>query len=102
MCGQSGQDGRAVQNEGADAARRRRLIFRAWHRGIREMDLLLGQYADRHIAVMNEEELAKFEHIMSYEDSDLLSWFTGAAQKPQSIDERLFGAILAGGAEKRV
>jgi len=82
----------------ADAVRRRRIIFRAWHRGIREMDLLLGRYVSAHIAAMNAAELDALERLMAYEDADLLHYFTGEAALPASIDRRLFAAILAGAA----
>lgn len=83
-----------VLSDGDEAVRRRKLAFRAWHRGIREMDLLLGAYADKHIAAMSAAELNAFAHLMSFEDSDLLRWFTGEEAKPRSIDDSLFQAIL--------
>lgn len=103
MSGNSGQrqNGGAPESAKAEAARRRRLLFRAGHRGIKEMDLLLGAYAGKHIAAMSGQELNEFEHLMSFEDNDLLSWFTGAAQKPPSVSARLFAAILACAAEKQ-
>ena len=74
--------------------RKRRLIFRAWHRGIKEMDLIFGQYVDAHIHQMNDETIAEMEHIMSFEDRDLLTWFTGEVETPKDIDTRLFRDIL--------
>lgn len=75
-------------------ARRRRLVFRAWHRGIREMDLVLGQYVDAHIENMDENTLNELEEIMSYEDRDMLTWVTGEIPIPQNVDTPLFRDIL--------
>ena len=49
-----------MSSEGLDA-RRRRLLFRCWHRGIREMDLVLGRFADGQLATLSEAELGEFE-----------------------------------------
>lgn len=76
-------------------ARRRRIAFRAWHRGIREMDLILGQYADARLASLDSRQLDELEYIMSFEDRDLLSWMTGEAETPAYIDTPVFRAILA-------
>lgn len=75
-------------------ARRRRLVFRAWHRGIREMDLVLGQYVDAHIENMDDKTLNELEEIMSYEDRDMLTWVTGEIPIPQNVDTPLFRDIL--------
>ena len=41
--------------------RRRRTLFRAWHRGMREMDLIMGRFADAEIGTLSDEELTTFE-----------------------------------------
>ncbi|OPB29670.1 succinate dehydrogenase assembly factor 2 [Bartonella sp. WD12.1] len=74
-------------------ARCRRLIFRAWHRGIREMDLILGQYVDSHIIEMSDEAISELEYIMSFEDRDLLMWITGEIPTPSEVDSPLFRDI---------
>ncbi|WP_175868817.1 succinate dehydrogenase assembly factor 2 [Bartonella gabonensis] len=73
--------------------RRRRLIFRAWHRGIREMDLIFGHYVDAHITGMNDKMLSELEYIMSFDDRDLLTWITGEILPPSEIDSPLFRDI---------
>ncbi|MCZ2328233.1 FAD assembly factor SdhE [Bartonella sp. F02] len=73
--------------------RRRRLIFRAWHRGIREMDLIFGQYVDAHITEMSDKTITELEYIMSFEDRDLLTWFTGEISPPSEVDSPLFRDI---------
>ena len=57
--------------------RRRRALFRAWHRGTREMDLLLGPFADAHIAPLGDHDLADFEALMEVPDDELYTWIVG-------------------------
>lgn len=75
--------------------RRRKLAFRAWHRGIKEMDLIFGGYADLHIAKMSESDLDEFELMLETNDRDLLKWFTGEEPVPDVADTPLFRAIFA-------
>jgi len=74
-------------------ARRRRAKFRAWHRGMKEMDLLLGRYADTHAATMTASELDAFESLLEVLDRDLFRWFTGEGPVPAEQDTPLFRAI---------
>ena len=66
--------------------RRRRLRFRAWHRGTREADLLLGSFADRHLAAFSEPELDQFEALLDQTDADLYDWITARAPVPAAFD----------------
>ena len=74
-------------------ARRKRAKFRAWHRGIKEMDLLLGPYADARVDAMDEAALSAFEQLMEVNDRDLIQWFTGEKPVPAGEDTALFRAI---------
>lgn len=62
--------------------RRKRLLWRATHRGIREMDLLLGGYVSARIAGMAENELGELEAIIDIPDQMMLAWATGQAAVP--------------------
>ncbi|MBL0372978.1 succinate dehydrogenase assembly factor 2 [Rhizobium sp. KVB221] len=75
--------------------RRRRTLFRAWHRGIREMDLILGQFADNEIDGMADAELEEFERILSEDDNDLFKWICGEQEKPERLLTPLFARISA-------
>lgn len=75
--------------------RRRRILFRCWHRGIREMDLVLGQFAEAEIATLSDTELDELERIMEEEDNDLVKWVTGALETPDHIKGALFTRIAA-------
>ena len=55
--------GTTISSDGLDE-RRRRLLFRAWHRGMREVDLITGRFADAHIGTLSEAEVHEFERLM--------------------------------------
>jgi antitoxin CptB len=69
----------------AQEIRVKRLRMRAWHRGIKEMDLILGGWADRHLADLSEPELDAFEAVLAESDHDLYQWVSGQADPPPSI-----------------
>ncbi|MEN0001558.1 MAG: succinate dehydrogenase assembly factor 2 [Pseudomonadota bacterium] len=73
--------------------RRRRAIFRAEHRGMQEMDIILGRYAKAHAPSMNAADLDEFERLMEILDRDLFKWFTGEGPVPKEHDTALFRAI---------
>ena len=62
--------------------RRRRMLFRSWHRGMREMDLLMGQFADSQIALLSDREMDDYEALMEAPDRDIFAWLTGEATVP--------------------
>jgi len=70
--------------------RRRKLLFRSWHRGMREMDLILGRFADVALAELSEAELAEFERLIELPDHDLLAWVTGEAAVPPDVETGVF------------
>jgi antitoxin CptB len=75
--------------------RRRKILFRAWHRGMREMDLIMGRFADAEIGGLSEAELDEFERLIEVLDRDLLSWVTGEAQVPSNYDSEVFRRLKA-------
>src|SRR5258706_16177332 len=79
----------ARSSEGLDS-RRRKVLFRSWHRGMREMDLIMGRFADDTVAQLTQEELADFEQLMEVPDRELLAWVTGEAAVPADHDTPLF------------
>lgn len=70
--------------------RRRRNLFRAWHRGIREMDLIMGRFADAEIGTLSEGDLDEFERLIEVPDRDLYRWITGEDEIPANYDTPLF------------
>ncbi|GAA3869938.1 succinate dehydrogenase assembly factor 2 [Celeribacter arenosi] len=75
--------------------RRKRLKIRAWRRGIKEMDLLIGGYADTHLATMSVADLDEFELLMEEHDQDLLAFATGQREVPTAIAPMLEKLISA-------
>lgn len=75
--------------------RRRRILFRSWHRGIREMDLVLGQFAEENVADLSESDLDLLETIMAEEDNDLIKWINGAEPIPERFRIPLFDRIVS-------
>ena len=63
--------------------RRRRAKFRANHRGTKEMDWILGRYADTHIDNMNEPDLTTFEELLSVADPEINTWVLDPNTYPQ-------------------
>jgi antitoxin CptB len=84
--------GSGISSQGLDA-RRRRLLFRAWHRGIREMDLVLGRFADRQLAGLSAVELGEFETWLDIPDQQIFAWVSGQQEAPAAIDTPLFRAL---------
>ena len=75
--------------------RRRRARFRSWHRGTREMDLVLGNFADAQIDTLNEDELAIYEDLMEAPDTELFKWVSGERPTPANYDTEIFRRIRA-------
>lgn len=75
--------------------RRRRILYRCWHRGIREMDLVLGQFAEENIADLDDVQLDELEAIMTGEDNDLVKYVTGALPVPPELQTPLFEKIAS-------
>ena len=74
--------------------RRKQLVYRAGHRGIKEMDIILGEFARDCIATLDEAELDQLEALMAETDRDLFSWFSGEVAVPEQHDTPLFAAIF--------
>jgi antitoxin CptB len=71
--------------------RRRRAAYRANHRGTKEMDWLLGRYADEHLAGMDADALARFERLLAIPDPDLQQWIL----KPDTLGDTEFARPIA-------
>lgn len=73
--------------------RRKRLRFRSWHRGTREMDLLVGSFADRHLQGFDTAQLDRYEALLLEPDPDLYNWMIGAAEPPPELDHDVMKLI---------
>jgi antitoxin CptB len=69
--------------------RKKRILFRAWHRGTREMDLILGRFADASVGLLGERDIALLENLMDVSDADLYDWIIGAKEIPAEYETTL-------------
>jgi antitoxin CptB len=81
-------------SEGLDE-RRRRLLFRAWHRGIREVDIVLGRFADARIGEMSDPELDQFEAALDVPTPVLMAWLMGEEAVPAEQNSPVVRQMLA-------
>ena len=76
-------------------SRRSKLKYRAWHRGFREADLILGPFADASLEGMSVAELDAFEQLLEQPDHDLYTWIVSEAQAPTALDGGVLEMIRA-------
>ena len=75
--------------------RRKRLLFRSWHRGTREADLILGSFADQYLAGFNDAQLDCYEALLGQPDPDIFDWLAGRAAPPPDCDNDVTRLLLA-------
>lgn len=78
-----------------DDVRRKRVLYRACHRGFKEADLLLGGFARARLADMSAAELDAFEALLALPDPDLFAWIKGGAAAPAELEGPLLDALRA-------
>jgi antitoxin CptB len=78
-----------LSSEGLDG-RRRRLLFRCRHRGIREMDFVLGRFADAQLASLTDAEMDELETWLDVPDQRMFAWVNGSELPPPEINSPLF------------
>jgi len=76
-------------------AQRKRLRFRSWHRGTREADLLLGPFADKHLAAFTPEQLDRYDRLLEVGDPDLYNWLSDREPPPAEHDHDVFAMLKA-------
>ncbi len=86
--------GSTRSSEGLDA-RRRRLLFRSWRRGMREMDLIMGPFADAQIAALTSAELTEYERLLDVPDTEFYAWIVGERPVPADFDTTLLRTLRA-------
>ena len=74
--------------------RRRKLTFRAWRRGFKEMDLIMGQFADQHVPSMTETELEEFERLLATPDWEVYAWIIGNKPVPPNYAGPVLDQLL--------
>jgi antitoxin CptB len=81
--------GKARSSAGLDE-RQRRLLYRLWHRGTREMDLIMGRFADAALGGLTEAQITELERLADVPDPELYAWLTGSSPVPDVYDEVVF------------
>ena len=81
-------------------ARLKRMSMRSWRRGTKEMDLVLGPYADVHLATMGEATLALYDAMLEENDQELITWVMGTGVIPPRFADLV--ADIAGFARQRL
>ena len=74
---------------------RKRLLFRARHRGLRELDVLLGGFAEAQLAALSAAEADAFEQLLHQPDTGVLAWLMGEAVAPAGITAGLLEKVMA-------
>ncbi len=85
----------STRSSGGLDERRKRLLFRCWHRGTREMDLILGRFADAEIAGLSDRDMAELERLIEVPDPDLYAALTGDRPLAPEYASALFDRIKA-------
>ncbi len=80
--------------ETAHDIRLKRLRFQSWHRGFREMDLILGAFADDRLAGLSAEDLTLYQSLLDVPDWDIYGWLTQTKPVPPEWDNALLHLIL--------
>lgn len=74
--------------------RKRKARFRAWHRGMREADLVIGGFADRELGKFDEGQLELFESLLGESDGDIVKWITGEMPVPPHQDNEIVRRMI--------
>ncbi|MGE4528957.1 MAG: succinate dehydrogenase assembly factor 2 [Rhodospirillaceae bacterium] len=74
--------------------RRKRLMFRSAYRGMKELDLVIGAFAEAKLAGFGAEELRQYEAILDVPDSDLLDWLCGKSEVPTAMDTAVMRELM--------
>lgn len=81
--------------------RRKRLLFRSLHRGTKETDLLLGGFAEAHLAGLDDAQLMRYEQLLEAPDTDLFDWITGRVPAPAPYNDDVMDLLIGFAARHR-
>lgn len=85
--------GESVDNE--EEGLRRRLLFQSRHRGVKELDLILGPFAERYVPAFGAEELKDFAVLLAEPDPDIYDWLAGRVPLPARLQNRVTSLLLS-------
>jgi antitoxin CptB len=92
-------DSQATVREHPDI-RRKRLLFRCWHRGTQESDLILGSFAEDSLKTLDSNQLGRFEALLDCTDPDLFDWIFGVSDPPPEHDHDVMELLRSFSAER--
>lgn len=78
-----------------DDTRRKRILYRANHRGMKEADVLIGRFAERHLGDLTPEQVDRFESLMDELDLDIMDWIMDREPVPARHDTDVFAMLKA-------
>lgn len=73
--------------------RRKRLHYQSWHRGMKETDLILGTFADRYLAILEEAALDQFEELLACSDQQIYAWIADREEVPGKFDNEIMDLL---------
>ena len=74
--------------------KRKKLIFRSWHRGTREMDLIMGRFAETNMAEFSDSEVDQYEELLNVPDPDIYEWICGRSDVPANLNSPVVQKLL--------
>ena len=74
--------------------RRKRLRYHSWHRGTKELDLVLGQFSEKYLPTMSENDIDLFEAIINENEHDIYAWLAGREPAPEQHENHIMNMIL--------
>jgi antitoxin CptB len=74
--------------------RRKRLRYQSWHRGMKEVDFILGRFADAHLETLSEQQLDQFEIILGQSDPDIYAWISGRRPLPADLGSNVMKLVM--------
>ncbi|HJO88236.1 MAG TPA: succinate dehydrogenase assembly factor 2 [Alphaproteobacteria bacterium] len=83
-----------MNGKGNELTRRKRLLFRCTHRGVRELDIILGQFARAFLPQMDSQQLDDFESLLEADDNDLYEWISGRTVPPPVMDTHVIKLLI--------
>lgn len=69
---------------------KKKIIYKASHRGSKEMDILLGNFINKYVELFNKNELQQFDLILDNDDDDIYQWILGKTDIPNKYQNRVF------------
>lgn len=82
-----------MKQDDARAARLKKLSFRAWRRGFKEADIILGHFADERLPVMDDADLDIFEALLEVPDQDLYGWIIQRDETPPVYRSKIMSEL---------